>query len=173
MKVTIRKTEDLRIEDPADASIISVTLVDESPGVGRLVINGGGQTSACYWNNIGKLSAREFFLAASDQYIVGCLDPFGTLFRKIDPKTLAYIVIGDIEKADNIDSEQKLVLTARTKEFEPISDVNGLHALNNDLMREIYGPMWTNQVNERFLGQHPLYTGLFARIAAIRQVLLG
>lgn len=173
MKVSIRKTEDLRIEDPADASIISVTLVDESPGVGRLVINGGGQTNACYWNNIGKLSAREFFLAASDQYIVGCLDPFGTLFRKIDPKTLAFTVLGDIEKAENIDDEQKLVLSARTKEFDPISDVNGLQAINNDLMNAIYGPMWAHQALERFLGQHPLYTGLFARIATIRQVLLG
>lgn len=173
MKVTIRKTEELRIEDETDASVILVTLVDEAPGKARLVIVGGGQTTACYWNNTGKLSAREFFLAASDQYIVGCLDPFGTLFRKIDPAILAPLVMLDIEAAENLDDEQKLKLTARTVEFSPISDVNGLHALNNDLLLAIYGPMWTNQVNERFLGQHPLYTGLFTRIATIRQVLLG
>jgi hypothetical protein len=171
MKVSIRKTEDLRIEDEATAEVINVTLVDESPGVGRLVVAGGGQTSACYWSSMGKLSIREFFAAASDQYIVGCLDPFGTLFRKIDPKTLSFIVIADIEKADNIDTEQKLVLMARTKEFDPISDVNGLHALNGELMMAIYGPMWMNQVNERFLGQHPLYVGLYARIATIRTAL--
>lgn len=173
MNVTIRKTEELRIEHEENAEVINVSLVDEAPGKARLVIVGGGQTSACYWNSTGKLSAREFFIAASDQYIVGCLDPFGTLFRKIDPKTLAFIVIGDIEKADNLDNEQKVTLTARTKEFDPISDVNGLQALNNDLMNAIYGPMWVNQVNERFLGQHPLYTGLFSRIATIRQVLMG
>jgi hypothetical protein len=173
MKVSIRKTEELRIEDEASTESINVTLVDESPGVGRLVVQGTGQTSACYWNNMGKLSTREFFLAATDKYIVGCLDPFGTLFRKIEPKTLSSIVIADIEKADTTDGEQKLRLIARTREFDPISDVNGLHALNSDLMLAIYGPMWTNQVNERFLGQHPLYTGLFTRIATIRQVLLG
>ena len=173
MKVSIRKTEDLRIEDEATGEVIIVTLVDESPGVGRLVINGGGQTSACYWSNIGKLSVREFFIAASDQYIVGCLDPFGTLFHKIDPKTLAFTVLADIEKANNIDTEQKLVLMARTKEFDPISNVNGLVALNSELMGAIYGPMWTQQVNERFLGQHPMYLGLFARIATIRTALEG
>lgn len=172
MKVTSRKTEDLRIEHD-DTGPISVSMVDESPGTGRIAIVGGGQTSACYWNSMGKLTVREFFLAASDQYIVGCLDPFGTLFRKIDPRILAPIVMADIEAAENLDDEQKLNLTLRTREFEPISDVNGLHALNNDLMLAIYGPMWMNQVNERFLGQHPLYTGLFTRIAIIRQVLLG
>jgi hypothetical protein len=173
MKVSIRKIEDLRIEDEATAEVIIVSLVDESPGVGRIVVQGGGQTNSCYWSNMGKLSTREFFLAATDRYIVGCLDPFGTLHRKIDPKTLAGIVMLDIEAAENIDDEQKLVLTARTQEFTPISDVNGLYALNNELLTKIYGPMWTIQVSERFLGQHPLYTGLFARIATIRQVLLG
>lgn len=173
MKVTIRKTEDLRIEDPATAAVINVTLVDESPGVGRIIVAGGGLTSACYWGSMGTLSVREFFLKASDQYIVGCLDPFGTLFRKIDPKTLAHTVMGDIEAAKTLDDEQKLTLTARTVEFTPISDANGLQALNSELLLAIYGPMWTNQVNERFLGQHPLYTELFARIATIRQVLLG
>lgn len=172
MQVTIRKTEELRIEDAADGSVVIVTFADEAPGKGRLVVI-EGQTQTCYWNNMGSLDAKGFFLAASDQYIVGCLDPFGTLFRKIDPKTMAYIVITDIEAATNLDDAQKLTLTARTKEFTPISDVNGLQALNGDLMTAIYGPMWVNQVNERFLGQHPLYTGLFARIAKIRQVLQG
>jgi hypothetical protein len=173
MKVTSRKTEDMRIEDEATGEVVTVSLVDEAPGKGRIVVIGHAQTSACYWNNMGSLSTREFFLAASDQYIVGCLDPFGTLFRKIDPKTLTFVVIGDIEKLDTIDAEQKMVLMARTKEFEPISDVNGLQALNGELMTTIYGPMWVNQVNERFLGQHPLYTALFTRVATIRQVLLG
>lgn len=173
MKVSIRKTEDLRIEDEASAEVLTVTLVDESPGVGRIVVVGGGQTNTCYWSAMGKLSTREFFLASTDKYIVSCLDPFGTLHRKVDPKTLAGIVMLDIEAAENIDDEQKLVLTARTREFDPISDVNGLYALNNELLTKIYGPMWTIQVSERFLGQHPLYTGLFARIATIRTVLLG
>lgn len=173
MKVSIRKTEDLRIEDEAQALLITVMLVDEAPGKGRIVVTGSGQTNACYWNSMGDLSVREFFLAASDHYIVGCLDPFGTLFRKVDPKILAPIVIADIADAQNLDDEQKINLTSRTAEFAPISDVNGLHALNKDLMDAIYGPMWVNQVNERFLGKHPLYTGLFERIATIRQVLLA
>lgn len=173
MIVTSRKTEDLRIEDPETTAVISISLVDEAPGKGRIVVIGNGQTSACYWNNMGTLNVREFFLAASDSYIVGCLDPFGTLFRKIDPKALQALVITDIEAAGNLDDEQKLVLTARTTEFSPISDVNGLQVLNGDLMAAIYGPMWALQVNERFLGQHPLYVGLFERIGVIRQVLLG
>lgn len=173
MNVTSRKTEEIRIANPETSEVITATFADESPGKGRLLVTGAGQTNSCFWNSMGEKSVREFFLASTDVYIVGCLDPFGTLFRKIDPAVLVPIVVDDISKADNLDDEQKLQLTARTQEFSPISDVNGLQVLNADLMRAIYGPMWVNQVNERFLGKHPLYVGLLARIATIRTVLAG
>lgn len=173
MNVTSRKTEDLRIEDPATGTVINASLVDEAPGKGRLVIVGNGQSATCYWSHMGGSPVREYFLASTDAFIVGCLDPFGTLFRKIDPKKLIAIVVADIDTAENLDDEQKVKLTARTQEFNPISDVNGLQVLNSDLMVAIYGPMWVNKVNERFLGQHPLYVSLFARVATIRTVLGG
>lgn len=173
MIVTTRKTEEVRINKPETSELTIITMTDEAPGKGRITITGDGQTASCYWNNMGALSVREFYLASTDAHIAGCLDPFGTLFRKIDPKTLTYIVVGDIEAAENIDADQKLILMARTREFAPISDVNGLQVLNGDLMTAIYGPMWVNQVNARFLGQHPLYTGLLSRIAVIRSVLQG
>lgn len=173
MIVTTRKTEEVRINNPETSEINTVIMTDEAPGKGRITITGDGQTASCYWNNMGALTVREFFLASTDAHIAGCLDPFGTLFRKIDPKTLTAIVVSDIDAAKNIDDEQKVNLTARTRKFAPISDVNGLQVLNGDLMTAIYGPMWVNQVNERFLGQHPAYTGLLSRIAAIRGVLAG
>lgn len=173
MIVTTRKIEEVRIIDPETTAVITITMTDEAPGKGRIVVTGDGQTSACYWNNMGELLVREFFLASTDAHIAGCLDPFGTLFRKIDPQKLTAIVVGDIAEAENIGDAQKVILTARCREFSPIADVNGLHALNSGLMSEIYGPMWVNQVNSCFLGQHPLYVGLLERIAAIRQVLQG
>lgn len=173
MIVTTRKIEEVKITNPETSEIVVITMTDEAPGKGRVVITGSGQTSTCFWNNMGSLTVREFFLASSDAHIAGCLDPFGTLFRKIDPKKLTFTVLGDIEKAENIDADQKLILSSRTREFDPISDVNGLQVLNADLMTSIYGPMWVNQVSERFLGQHPLYVGLLSRIATIREVMAG
>ena len=173
MIVTTRTTQEVRITNPETSEITTISMADESPGKGRVIVTGAGQTNSCYWNNMGERTVREFFLLSTDAYIVGCLDPFGTLFRKIDPAKLIPIVVKDIEDADNINDEQKVLLTARTIEFRPISDVNGLQVLNAVLMKEIYGPMWTTQVNERFLGQHPLYEGLLARVALIRQVLEG
>ena len=173
MNVTTRKTEEIRITNPETSEVTVVTMTDEAPGKGRLTVGGGGHLASCFWNNMGGSPIREYFLASTDAFIVGCLDPFGTLFRKIDPKKLAAIVVADIAVAENLDDAQKLSLTARTREFDPISDVNGLQVLNGDLMNAIYGPMWVNQVSERFLGQHPTYTGLVERIALIRSVLAG
>lgn len=170
MEVTSKTTEELKIVTD-DAEVINVTLVDESPGVGRLVVTGGGVTKACYWNGMGASNIRQFMKMASDAYIAGCLDPFGTLYRKVDPAALKVTVIADIEASDRLDDEQKLQYTARVVEFDPVSDINGLQALNNELLTGIYGPMWTQTEAAKFQGKHPQYVGLFTRLAVIRSAL--
>lgn len=173
MHVSRRNIAEITIHYPETGDAVAATLTDEAPGKGRLLLAGPGLSVTCFWNSMGNLTVAEFYLKNSDSYIAGCLDPFGTLFRKIDSATLILAVVKDIEASTSFDDEQKVILTERTAEFGPISDVNGLYALNNELMTIIYGPMWVNQVNERFLGQHPLYTNLLARIATVRKVLEG
>lgn len=171
MQVTVRSTQEYTISDDNGIRIAAVSMTDEAPGKGRLTIVSNGLSYSCYWNNMGERTVREFFSVASNDYVAGCLDPFGTLFRKIDPSILKGIIAMDISEATNLDDGQKLTLTARLTELSPISDVNGLVALNGPLMAEIYGPMWANQVNDRFLGKHPSYTDLLKQISTIRSAL--
>ena len=174
MQVTARITSEYTItSDDGATRIGSVALTDEAPGKGRFTLVSNGMSYSCYWNSMGDRKVLGFFAQTSDDYVVGCLDPFGSLFRKIDPAVLKGIVAEDISKAEQLDDEQKINLISRLDEFTPISDVNGLVALNSELMAAIYGPMWTNQVNERFLGRHPNYTDLKERIGTIRTALVG
>lgn len=173
MQVTSRTTQEVTITEDDGTRVASVGMTDEAPGKGRFTVVANGMSYSCYWNNMGDLTVREFFGKTTDDYVMGCLDPFGTMFRRIDPKGIVGIIARDISGSQQLSDEQKLTLTGRLGELSPISDVNGLVALNGPLMTEIYGPMWTNQVNERFLGQHPSYTDLKARIATIRSALVG
>lgn len=173
MQVTTRMTQEHTITDDTGARVATVVMTDEAPGKGRFTAVCNGTSYSCYWNSMGDRTVAEFFKLATDHYVVGCLDPFGTLFRKISPAILKGIISQDIAEMGNLTDEQKAALTARLVDLEPISDVNGLVALNSELLTAIYGPMWSNQVNERFLGQHPAYTDLFAKVAAIRSALVG
>lgn len=173
MQVTTRSTQEYTITDDDGSRVATVSMTDEAPGKGRFSVVCNGMSYSCYWNAMGDRTVREFFALTTDDYVVGCLDPFGTLFRKIDPQILKGIIATDISNSEHLDDNQKLALTSRLVELSPISDVNGLVALNGPLMAEIYGPMWANQVNERFLGQHPSYTELFKRISTIRSALVG
>lgn len=173
MQVTTRSTQEFTITEDDGSRIAAVSMVDEAPGKGRFTIVCNSSSFSCYWNNMGERKVLEFFAQTNDDYVVGCLDPFGSMFRKIDPQILKGIIAMDISNADQLDDAQKVALTARLTELTPISDVNGLVALNSELLVAIYGPMWTNLVNERFLGQHPSYTDLKARIATVRQALVG
>lgn len=173
MKVTSRSIEEYTISTDVGDRIASVSMTDEEPGKGRFTVVTNGMSYSCYWNNMGANKVRDFFSKTTDSYVMGCLDPFGTMFRRIDPKILKGIIAEDISTSTHLTDEQKLSLTARLTELTPISDVNGLVALNGPLMVEIYGPMWTNQVNERFLGQHPSYTDLLGKIQVIRSALGG
>lgn len=173
MKIETRTTQEITISDDKGFRVASVNLTDEAPGKGRLTVVCDGMSYSCYWNSMGDHSALEFFKLCATDYVVNCLDPFGTLFRKIDPQILKGIIADDISKASQFDDAKKVELVGRLGELSPISDVNGLVALNGALMTEIYGPMWVNQVNERFLGQHPTYRGLSERIETIRSALVG
>jgi hypothetical protein len=173
MQVTSTCTKTHTINDDTGFRVATVVLTDEAPGKGRFTVVANGTTYSCYWNSMGDLDITEFFKATNDDYVVGCLDPFGTLFRKINPAILKGIIAQDIAGMERHTDEQKVNFTARLVELEPISDVNGLVALNGTLMTQIYGPMWVNQVNERFLGQHPAYTDLFEKVATIRTALFG
>lgn len=173
MQVTSRSTQEHTITTDEGERIAVVNMTDEAPGKGRFTVVADGMSYSCYWNSMGDRKVLGFFAQTNDDYVLGCLDPFGTMFRKIDPQVLKGIIAMDISSAEHLDDTQKVTLTGRLTELSPISDVNGLVALNGPLMVEIYGPMWHNQVNERFLGQHPSYTGLRARIAAIRTALVG
>lgn len=173
MQVTTRSTQEHTISTDEGERIAAVNMTDEAPGKGRFTVVTDGMSYSCYWNNMGERKVLSFFAQTNDDYVLGCLDPFGSMFRKIDPHVLKGVVAMDISASEHLDDAQKVNLTARLTELSPISDVNGLVALNSQLMGEIYGPMWANQVNERFLGQHPSYTGLKERIAAIRSALVG
>lgn len=173
MQVTTRSTQDHTITADDGNRVAAVTMTDEAPGKGRFSVVFGGMSYTCYWNSMGERTVHQFFGETNDDYVVGCLDPFGTLFRKIDPNILKGIIAMDISESTQLDDKQKLSLTTRLVELSPISDVNGLVALNGPLMVEIYGPMWSTKVNERFLGQHPSYTELKQRIATIRSALVG
>lgn len=173
MQVTSTCTKTHTINDDTGFRVATVVMTDEAPGKGRFTVVANGNSYSCYWNSMGERSAAEFFKVATDHYVVGCLDPFGTLFRKINPAILKGIIAQDIAGMEQHTDEEKVNFTARLVELEPISDVNGLVALNGTLMTAIYGPMWVNQVNERFLGQHPAYTELFEKIATIRVALFG
>lgn len=173
MQVTTTTTATHTISDDEGFRVASVTMTDEAPGKGRFTVVGNGTSYSCYWNSMGEHSIAEFFALTEDNYVVGCLDPFGTLFRKISPAILKPLIVADITAMNQHTDERKVALMDRLTELEPISDVNGLVALNGDLMTAIYGPMWVNQVNERFLGQHPSYTDLFATIKKIRTALVG
>lgn len=173
MNVVFRRSETYEITGVEGRDLLRATLTDEGPGKGRLQVWEGGVSHSCYWNNMKDRTVREFFLAAGDDYIAGCLDQFATLFRKIDPAVLKSTVITDINESTVFDDEQKIALMGQMVKFDPISDVNGLQALNMDLMVEVYGPMWAHLVNEKFLGRHPLYVGMKERIALIRTALQG
>lgn len=173
MNVTTRTTREFTIADDQFVRVAAVSMTDESPGKGRLTVVSNGMSYSCYWSSMGDHDVLDFFKLASDDYIVGCLDPFGSLFRKIDPQILKGIIAMDISNSAQLSDTQKVTLTARLAELSPISDINGLVAINGDLMVEIYGPMWTNQANERFLGKHPSYVDLFDKISTIRSALVG
>ena len=173
MQVTLRKTQEFTITGDQGERIATVNMTDEAPGKGRFSVIANGMSYSCYWNSMGDRDVLGFFTQTEDAYVVNCLDPFGTMFRKIDPNILKGIIADDIAKSARFGDEQKVALVGRLTELTPISDVNGLVALNGELMTEIYGPNWTMMVNERFLGQHPSYTDLFQRISAIRTALVG
>lgn len=173
MKIETRTSQDITITEDSGARVASLVLSDEAPGKGRFFVACDGMSYSCYWNSMGEHTVLEFFKLCTTDYVVGCLDPFGSLFRKIDPTILKGIVAEDISKSAQFSDTKKAELTARLGEFSPISDVNGLVALNGPLMTEIYGPLWTTEVNQRFLGKHPTYRSLFERIDTIRTALVG
>ncbi|AXC36528.1 hypothetical protein HOT57_gp84 [Pseudomonas phage phCDa] len=173
MQVSSRITQEHTITDDEGFRVAVVNLSDEAPGKGRFMIVANGMSYSCYWGSMGDHTVLDFFKLTTDNYVMGCLDPFGTMFRRIDPQILKGIIAQDISESGQLDDDKKLALTARLAELSPISDVNGLIALNGPLMVEIYGPMWTNQVNERFLGQHPSYRDLLSTVVKIRAALAG
>ncbi|MBO6279372.1 MAG: hypothetical protein J6N20_18430, partial [Pseudomonas sp.] len=113
MQVTSRTTQEHTITEDDGTRVAVVNFTDEAPGKGRFTVIFGGMSYTCYWGNMGERSVLEFFMLSSDAYLMGCLDPFGTMFRKIDPQILKGIIAQDINDSQQLDDNQKVALTAR------------------------------------------------------------
>lgn len=175
MQVSVTTTTNIVLRDVVGHTEILVTLEDTGPGVGRVTLQEGSTSKTAYWNGMGDCTVAEFIgKRATPEFLLSCFDNFGSMFRKIDSKALIEQVVADIQRIQEegrITEEQAVALTTRTAYLSPVSDVNGLQVLGGELMADVYGPMWTNTVNENFLGKSEGYLQLKSRIAVVRSVL--
>lgn len=174
MKASETLIRTIVITDVPDHGNITVTLEDLPGGAGRVTTVEGGTINTAYWTSLGSSTIAHKVLTTENLALLGLFDPFGTLYRKIDPAVAKQIVVADITamiEAGQLTNDVGESLIANTTRFTPVADINGIQAMANDLMTSIYGPAWAHTAAPKLLGQHPEYKGLLERIQVLKQVL--
>lgn len=174
MIITSKISEVITVEGAEGFNPVQITLRDEDPGKGYLVLQEGSRTNQAYFNNMGTHKLKNFLQSSTDSFIVGSLDPFGTLHRKIDQQVLREGLREELAvqlEAGKFDEEEFASLVLEVDKLVPVGDINALQVLGNGLLNIIYGPLWISQANELFLGKHEDFVALQKRVALMRTVI--
>lgn len=162
------------IDDVEGHTTILATLEDMGNATGRCTMQEGGQIHTAYFSSTQGKPVEEFFLSASVDYLVGCFDPFGANFRRVDSKTVQELLIAEMDRqvaADEMTAEVQAGLLLQFGCFGPITDINGIQALCAPVMVAIFGPSWPERARPLLLGRHPSYLGMIERIGVVRSAL--